>query len=979
LTVDRALLRSTLLLAVFAAFAAGQAQAQSCLIETIAGGGRSFSGDGGPALEAEFDGLTDAVAASDGTIFAADSRNGRVRRISPDGIVTTLAGPQDGLVEPTRLAIAPAGAVLAYDGGARRIWRINATGVAETLLDLRLDRTAHLGKDLGLAVGADGVVYIAAPETNRVWRLDAESELAPFAGTGEPGDAGNNGDGGPAVMATLSEPQDVDVGPDGLVYVAETGGSRVRRVNADGSIETHLNFGVLERSGGTFASFLLGSFGVAGPRKPLRIAVGDGSIDVLVAESFPFRSSYPGFIDVGLTSVPRQAPPDVTGLLRPYPVALDSTSAYRYSSDGEALLASAGLPNPRSVAQAPDGPVLLVDSRDQLWAVSAEPDAVRDLSGLAFPATRPERVAGLGADGAAGDGGPASEARLFSPREVVARRSGEIFIADATRVRWIDRSGIIRALPGDLPNARLAVDPKDNVYIATKDRILRMRSSGVMEKIADFEACESVEQDCGDGGPVRDAKFLGFSDMAAGSDGTLYVLDKAAVYSSIGLTPFPVALTPERDQIVVNPSDFDPLWPYASGQRLRTISPQGQVGTAIPEEQLLSSDPTIGPDASGGILLSSSVQGNLLRVSGTTRTVVPGSAGFVESFWSGGPSALVGGPNQEVYFSRDNTVRRISADGHINTIAGRVGHPGHSGDGGRAEDALLDQPASLALTGNGDLLIADASAGTVRIIRDPAGCDSTLRPQIRLDGVRKVGLPSSGFGFAVNVIPSSRLTPYPFVERMAPGSLISIYGARLGPTPGAQADLASLDRLPIELGGVSVEIDGRPAPLLFASSGQINAVVPAETTTSGEAYLRVTVNGVASDESILEMRPSAPSVLAVLNEDGSPNGQANKQSTHRAVTVLVSGLRVGGVDPGRIARDDREVPSEGLRIEEIVDEREVEILSVRTVRGSPESLLAIRFVDPRPLREPFLGRSFELQVGDGSATTFTVSLLNTVF
>ncbi len=933
MTVDRALLRSTLLLALFVAFAAGQAPAQSCLIETIAGGGRSFSGDGGPALEAEFDGLTDAVAASDGTIFAADSRNSRIRRITPDGIVATLAGPQDGLVEPTRLAIAPAGAVLAYDGGARRIWRVSAAGAVEQLLDLRLDRTAHLGEDLGLAAAADGAVYIAAPETNRVWRLGAKGELTPFAGTGGPGDAENNGDGGPAAMATLNEPRDVDVGPDG-VYVAETGAARVRRVTSDGTITTATNLLSPTIQSG------LGSLLLFGSSRPTRIAYGNGFLDVLVE---PWAGGYSSIERIsGIAST------QSTGVV----YAAGEARIYRSLGDGRFQPLTRGSGNAaRSVASLPDGRALYVDIENRILATpsSEQPMEFEDVLRGFLGGPESDHIAGAGLKGAAGDGGPAQQARLFEPTAVVARRSGEIFIADGTRLRWIDRSGVIRSLPGDLPNARLAIDPKDNVYIATDEKMFRMRSSGLMEQVAQLDRCERSE-DCGDGGPVRNAKFFGFSDISAGSDGTLYVLDRdeRPLYPTV-IQPVPIGLTAEKEQLlVIDNGGFD--------QRLRSISPQGQIGTAIPEEQLFSNNPTIGPDASGGILLSSSVQGNLLRVSGTTRTVVPGSAGFVYSLWSGGPSAFVGGPDQEVYFSRDNTVRRISEDGHINTIAGRADAPGHSGDGGRAEDALLDQPASLALTADGDLLIADASAGTVRIIRDPAGCDSTLRPQIRLDGIAHSG--SGGADGSVyasfllgrpwNVIPSSRFTPVG--TTFAPGSLITIRGVRLGPASPAEVDLATTDRLPLELGGVSVEINGRPAPLLRAGEDRIEAAVPAQAPTEGTAYLRVIIHDVASDAYPLAMQSAAPNVLAVFNGDGSANEAMAPASAGGEIIVLVSGLGLDA-DATAVAQQQRTMPAEAVsaRLYRGGQTQSLEILSVSTWPGFPESVAAVRLRLPDAL------------------------------
>ena len=85
------------LLAVSLAFGQGE----GCLLEVIAGGGKSFSGDGGPAKLAEFDHPGDAAARPDGSIYVADTGNGRVRLISPGGVITTILQSP----EPARLAV----------------------------------------------------------------------------------------------------------------------------------------------------------------------------------------------------------------------------------------------------------------------------------------------------------------------------------------------------------------------------------------------------------------------------------------------------------------------------------------------------------------------------------------------------------------------------------------------------------------------------------------------------------------------------------------------------------------------------------------------------------------------------------------------------------------------------------------------------------------------------------------------------------
>ncbi|MBI1355199.1 MAG: hypothetical protein GC160_12700 [Acidobacteria bacterium] len=884
-----------------------------CSIDTIAGGGRSFSGDGGPAVHAEFDGLTDAVAGPDGSIYAADSGNGRVRRITPDGLVTTLAGPAAGLREPTRLAVSPEGVVYACDRGARRVWRIGADGTATSLFDAR---RAGLGLEVGPAAGADGALYLADPEHHRVWRLDAEGELTPFAGTGERADPSINAVGGPAIATPLNDPRDVAVGPDGSVYIAETGARRIRRVFADGTMGTHLDLGIIGIPGlsRTYASGLLGWLGEsAGPSRPIRLAVGDGYTDVLLDPGDSVRGIGGVFPGVIFTPVPLRVAAAPTG---PQQIVIDIGAVSlgpvirRYSLSAPLTLQLGfDLPSPRSVGLLADGRVLFADEQDRLFAATI-PTAENEA---------PELLAGLGFDGPGGDGGPGAEARLFEPREVVARRSGEIFIAEKERVRWIDRAGVIRSLPRDLSNAHLAIDPKDNVYISTADEILRMRSSGLLEQIAAFRPCAEDDTDCGDGGPLREASFKGFGPMAAGTDGTVYLLDRPATLPSL------------ESSITID-----------LRLNVRTISPDGEVGSVIPDQRLFWNQVAIGPDASGGVLASNPIQSNLWRLNRNSSRAVSGSYGFVSSLDRGAPAGLVGDASGNVYFSRDETVRRLTPEGVLNTIAGQPDRSGYTGDGGPASAALLQAPAGLALTADGDLLIADPEANVVRGVVAPEACDHVIRPQIKLDGVEGARVASSFADFLLGLPNGGPTTA-------APGSIVSIYGVRLGPTEPLAADLATSQQLPLELGGVTVTVDGRPAPLLFASDGQINAVLPAETSSEGRATVRVTVDGVESEAEGIAMAPSAPQLLAILNPDGSRNLYEQPGPPEGEITFLVTGLGVAGVvDPAAIGREARELSSEGVRVLFNGAERDVEaeVLSVRTVEGLPESVIGVRFSMP---------------------------------
>ncbi len=157
----------------------------------IAGTGKAGrSGDGGPALDAELDSPAGVAVAPDGSVLIADSLNDRLRRVSPDGRIST-----------DRTALAAPG----------------------------------LHRPSAVAVGADGVCYLADSENHRVWRIEPGREAHLVAGSGTPGFAG---DGGPATAATLNRPQALAVDARGRLLIADQGNRRIRRVDRTGRIDT---------------------------------------------------------------------------------------------------------------------------------------------------------------------------------------------------------------------------------------------------------------------------------------------------------------------------------------------------------------------------------------------------------------------------------------------------------------------------------------------------------------------------------------------------------------------------------------------------------------------------------------------------------------------------------------------------------------------------------------------------------------------
>ena len=168
-------------------------------IVTIAGGGGTL-GDGGAAAQAALNQPRDVAVDGYGNVYVADYGHARVRKISTQGIITTVAGNGS--------------TVHSGDGGVA---------------------TAAGMMPVAIAVDAAGNLYIADHAGSRIRRVGVNGIITTVAGTGI---RGYGGDGGPGVAAKLSDPSDVDVDAAGNVYIADVGNHRVRKLTPTGTITT---------------------------------------------------------------------------------------------------------------------------------------------------------------------------------------------------------------------------------------------------------------------------------------------------------------------------------------------------------------------------------------------------------------------------------------------------------------------------------------------------------------------------------------------------------------------------------------------------------------------------------------------------------------------------------------------------------------------------------------------------------------------
>jgi sugar lactone lactonase YvrE len=365
----------------------GLAQAQTPAISTVVGngvGGYTVTGNGAlveegiPAINAQLFEPARTTVDSNGNLYIADTRNNRIRKVTPNGIITTIAGKSligtfsgDGglatnaeLFSPTGVAVDAGGNVYIADNGNFRIRRISPNGIITTIAGIGLVGSASgdggpaisaAVRPIDLVVDTAGNLYFSdglvplppAVSTSRIRKIDTAGIITTFAGGGL--FTASLGDGGPAIGAFLTSPTALALDRAGNLYFTEASGNgRVRRISTSGTISTV--------AGGV----------VNAPNN------GDGG---------PATSAY---------------------LLQPGGVAVDRA-----------------------------GSIFISETSHRIRRVS--------------PTGTISTFAGTGGIGFSGDGGPAIDAKFFTPTGVTLDSVGNLYVADSNnhRIRKISDAGVM--------------------------------------------------------------------------------------------------------------------------------------------------------------------------------------------------------------------------------------------------------------------------------------------------------------------------------------------------------------------------------------------------------------------------------------------------------------------------------------------------------------------------------------------------------
>ncbi|HEV8348043.1 MAG TPA: glycosyltransferase [Vicinamibacterales bacterium] len=277
----------------------------------VVGGRKGYAGDFGPAVEAWLDTPNGIVAAPNGDVYFADSNNDVIRRIDPKtNVITTIVGNHDlgsgfsgdngpaleaQLDTPDGVTIAPDGDLIVADSHNDRIRRVDKpTWVITTIAgsgengydgDEKPATQAALNTPSAVAAAPNGDVYIADTLNYRVRMVEAKTGfIHTVAGDGTPGDVDDVGDGGPAISAHLNMPSDVAIAPNGDIYIADMHHNRVRKVDAKTHIITTVagngRWGTGGDEGPATRAMLSGPAGVAVMPEP------GGNVTIFIADFY---------------------------------------------------------------------------------------------------------------------------------------------------------------------------------------------------------------------------------------------------------------------------------------------------------------------------------------------------------------------------------------------------------------------------------------------------------------------------------------------------------------------------------------------------------------------------------------------------------------------------------------------------------------------------------------------------------------------
>ena len=833
------------------------------VVSILAGNGvPAFSGDRGKATSASLFSPTGVAIDNSGNVYVADRDNFRVRRISPDGTINTVAGngtrgfSGDGgpatraQLVPLAVAVDSAGALYISDFINARIRKVDMNGIITTIAGTGSPGTsgdngpavsAQIGLVTGMAVDSSGTLYLADLPNLRVRKIDASGMITTIAGSGFSGFI----DDGVKATDSLMVPDGVALDGRGSLYLSDLNLDVVRKVDLSTNLITtvagNAANGFSGDNGPALQAELNGPAGLAFDSLAGSIFIADRGNARVRKVALAMITTFAG-ADIRnngpATSAFLNFPLGLTALAGNQVVVADSGNAAtrRFTSGG--TIGPIGQVDgvPLGVASDPAGNVYVTD--DEPLVLKISPGGVTTI------------VAGNRKDGYAGDGGQAINAQISNPTGVAVDAGGNVFFTDFTnnRIRKVTAAtGAIATIAGNgsftfsgdngpalsagMDPFDIAIDSRSNLYVADRfnNRIRKIAPDGTISTIAGTGAFGYS----GDGGLATNALLQSPSGIAVDAAGNIFITDHGnAVVRRI--TPSGLittiagsgTFTPSAgDGGLANSAQLDPVRIAADSSgnlyvtdtfndRVRKLTPKAVTPAAI---KIVSGD---NQTAIAGASLSAPL---VIQVTDNTGAAVPG----VVVTFSASPAG-------SATFTLTNAI--TLPDGTASTkvtLSSAVG------------------PVSINVT--------SAGVPGVSFSVTSAAAVSPTAPKIASGGVVGAGLSN------------------PAVKAVSPNGIATIFGEKFAPSGTAKQvstdDLVN-GRIPTSLSGVCVLVGNQRAPVLTVFPGQLNIQVP--QLAPGNTGVQVIANcdtpqAERSNVEMVTIQPASPEFFYFLQSADGHN------------------------------------------------------------------------------------------------------------
>ena len=839
------------------------------VLSRVAGSGRP--GDGGPPASVPIGNLNGVAVDGAGNLYLADSSNHRILKVSPNNNITFVSGngfpgfsgdngpaANAQFSNPLGIALDGGGNLYIADSDNYRVRKIGTNGSITTVAgngspgysgDGGPATSAQLGNFSGVAVDGSGNLYIAEYGNNRIRKVTA-GIITTYAGNGA---SGSLGDGGPAALAQLSNPSGVTADFAGNVYIGDSNNHRVRKVSTSGIITAIAGNGLpgYTSEGGPAATAQL--------NKPTGMAL-DPTGNLYLADRFNYRirkittggsivtiagNGFRGYsVDGGAAATaqldqPRGVAMDAAGNLyiadgNNYRIRKLATNGIITTVAGTGMAGYSGDNGPAVSAQLAYQLSVAVNAAGELFIADSFNHRIRKVAANGIITT----IAGNGFPGYSGDGGPAMSAQLNNINGVAVDAAGNLYIADYGnyRIRKVAANGIISTIAGTgAPGYSgdrgpavgaqvstvwgMTLDAAGNLYFADylNHRIRKIAVNGVITTVAG----SGFYGYSGDGGPAVSALLAYPSGVALDGPGNLYIVDS--------------------DNHLLRKVDTNGVISTIAGNGYPGYSGDGGPATMA---QLSTAWGAV-LDAAGNIFIADSGNNAIRLLKPTTAVLQPITLVNAASNMTG---AIAAGEIVVLYGSGIGPPQlaqgRADAQGRYGTTLGstRVLFNGIPAPVLYASATQVSAIVPYSLFGfSASVYIEDQGAKT-----DP------ITVPIALSAPALFTSDSTGRGQAAAFNEDGSLnTPSRHAKA---GSIIVLYATGEGQTSPAGVDgkLATVP-LPQPLQSARITIDGKPAEVLYAGGApgivaglmQINARVPINAQ-AGNVPVVVTVGPVSS-------------------------------------------------------------------------------------------------------------------------------------